>query len=79
MVIPLQAQEVGTDKALLFHDRGTTSGEWLSARPDRTIPAGKYRHAFYKRLGGPQGGQDGRKISPHRDSIPDPPAHSQSI
>ena len=28
---------------------------------------------------GPRAGLDGRKISSHRDSIPDRPAHSQSL
>ena len=30
-------------------------GEWLAARPDRTLPPGKTRYPFYWRLGGPQG------------------------
>ena len=30
-------------------------GEWSAARPDRTLPAGKTRYQFYRRLGGPQG------------------------
>ena len=30
-------------------------GEWSAARPDRTLPPGKTRYPFYKRLGGPQG------------------------
>ena len=29
-------------------------GEWLAARPGRTLPPGKSRYSFYKRLGGPQ-------------------------
>ena len=50
-------------------------GEWPAARLDRTLPPGKPRYPFYTRLGGPQGG----KSRPHRDSIPDRPAHSQSL
>ena len=34
-------------------------GEWSAARPGRTLPPGKNRYPFYRRLGGPQG-QSGR-------------------
>jgi len=30
-------------------------GEWSAARPDRTLPPGKTRYPFYRRLGGSQG------------------------
>jgi len=30
-------------------------GEWSAARPGRTLPPGKTRCLFYRRLGGPQG------------------------
>ena len=30
-------------------------GEWSTARPSRTLPPGKTRYPFYRRLGGPQG------------------------
>ena len=30
-------------------------GEWSAARTGRTLPPGKKRHRFYRRLGGPQG------------------------
>jgi len=30
-------------------------GEWSAARPGRTLPPGKTRYPFYKKLGGPQG------------------------
>ena len=30
-------------------------GEWLAARPGRTLPPGKTRYQFYSRLGGLQG------------------------
>ena len=30
-------------------------GEWSVARPGRTLPPGKNRYPFYRRLGGPQG------------------------
>ena len=34
-------------------------GEWSAARPGLTLPPGKTRYLFYRRLGGPQG-QSGR-------------------
>ena len=30
-------------------------GEWSAAHPGRTLPPGKTRYPFYRRLGGPQG------------------------
>ena len=30
-------------------------GEWSATSPGRTLPPGKIRYAFYRRLGGPQG------------------------
>ena len=30
-------------------------GEWSAARPGRTLPPGKKRYPFYRRLGWPQG------------------------
>jgi len=30
-------------------------GEWSAARPGRTLPPGKTRYPFYRRLGAPQG------------------------
>ena len=30
-------------------------GEWSAARPGLTLPPGKTRYPFYRRLGGPQG------------------------
>jgi len=52
---PGVAQTVGRGIALLFHDRGTRRGEWSAARPGRTLPPGKIRYPFYRRLGRPQG------------------------
>ena len=57
-VFPLQpgvAQRMGRDIALLFHYRSTRGGEWSAARPGCTLPPGKTRYPFYRRLGGPQG------------------------
>ena len=52
-------------------------GEWSAGRPGHTLPPGKTRYPFYRRLGGPQG-QSGRaeNVAPHRESIPDHPARS---
>ena len=54
--------------------------EWSATRRGRTLPPGKTRYPFYRRLGGPQG-RSGRaeKSRPHRDSIPDRPARSHSL
>ena len=52
---PGVAQRVGRGIALLFHDRGTRRGERSAGRPGRTLPPGKTRYPFYRRLGGPQG------------------------
>ena len=52
---PGMAQRVGRGIALLFHDRGTRRGEWSAVLPGRTLPPGKTRYPFYRRLGGPQG------------------------
>ena len=55
-------------------------GEWSAARPGRNLPPGKTRYPFYRRLGEPQGRSErAEKSRPHRDSIPDRPAHSQSL
>jgi len=55
-------------------------GEWSAARSGRTLPPEKTRYPFYRRLGGPQGRSGrGGKSRPHRDSIPDRPARSQSL
>jgi hypothetical protein len=44
------------------------------------LPPRTTRYPFYRRLGGPQG-RSGRvgNLRPHRDSIPDRPARSQSL
>ena len=52
-------------------------GEWSAARPGRTLPPGKTRYTGG--WVGPRAGLDGRKISSHRDSIPDRPAGNQSL
>ena len=52
---PGVAQRVGRGIALLFHDRGSRRGWVVSSTPGRTLPPGKTRYPFYRRLGGPQG------------------------
>ena len=52
---PGVAQRVGRGIALLFHDSGTRRGWVVSSSPGRTLPPGKTRYPFYRRLGGPQG------------------------
>jgi len=56
------AQRVFRGIAVLFHDSGTRRGEWSAARPGRSLPTGKTRYPFYRRLGGPQG-QSGREVN----------------
>jgi len=51
--------------------------EWSAARPSRTIPQGKTRYPYDRRLGGPV--WTGVKSRPHRDSIPNRPGRSQSL
>ena len=46
------AQRVGRGIALLFHDRGTRTGEWSAVCPGRTSPPGKTLYPLYSRLGG---------------------------
>ena len=47
-------------------------GEWSAARPGRTLPRERPGTHF-------TGGWVGRRAGPHRDSIPDRPARSQSF
>jgi len=53
-------------------------GEWSAARPGRTLPPGKTRYPFYRRLGGPQG-RSGRTENLVPTGIRDRPARSQSL
>jgi len=52
---PGVAQRVGRGIIVLFHDRGTRRGWVVSSTPCSTLPPGKTRYPFYRRLGGPQG------------------------
>jgi len=50
-------------------------GEWSAARPGRTLPLGKTRYPFCRRLSGPPAPVwTSGKFHPHRDSIPNRPA-----
>ena len=54
--------------------------EWSAARPGRTIPPGKTRYPILLEAGWAPGPVwTGGKSRPHRDSIPDRPARSQSL
>jgi len=77
---PGVAQRVGIGIALLFHDRGTRMGWVVSSTPRPHFTPGKNPVPILQedewapgpiRLGG--------KSRPHRDSIPDRPARSQSL
>jgi len=56
-------------------------GEWSAARPGRTLPPVKTRHPSYVQEAGwaPAPVWTGGNSRPHRDSIPDRPACSQSL
>ena len=74
------AQRVGRDIALLFHDRGTRSGWVVSSTPQPQFTPRKDPVPITKGAGWAPGSVlTGRKSLPHRDLIPDRPAHSQSL
>jgi len=55
-------------------------GEWAAARPGRTLPQGKTRYPFYRRLGGPQGWSGlAENLVITGIQSPDRPARSQSL
>ena len=55
-------------------------GEWSAACPGRTLPPERPVARCTGGWVGPRAGLDGRgKSRPHRDSIPDCPAHSNSL
>ena len=53
-------------------------GEWSAARPGRTLPPGKTRYPFYRRLGGPQG-RSGRTENIVLTGIPSRTAQPLSV
>ena len=73
------AQRVGRDIALLFHDRGTRRGWVVSSTPRPHFTPGKDPVPILQEAGwAPGPGWTGGNSGPHRDSIPDRPARSQS-
>ena len=55
-------------------------GEWSAARPGRTLPPGKTPVPILQEAGWAPGPVwTGGKSRPHRDSIPNRPARSQSL
>ena len=74
---PGVAQRMGRGIALLFHDRGTRRGSVVSVTaPAALYPGERPGTNCTEGWVGPRAGLDGRKISPHRDSIQDRPARS---
>jgi len=77
---PGVAQRVGSGIALLFHDHGTRRGWVVSSTPRPHFTPGKELEPVLQEAGWIPGPVwTGRKSRPHRDSIPDRPAHSQLL
>ena len=76
---PGVAQRVGRGIALLFHDHDTRRGWVVSSTPWPHFTPGKDPVPILQEAGCPGPVWMGRKSRPHRDSIPDRPAHSQSL
>ena len=77
---PGVAQRVGSGIALLFHDCGTRRGWVVSSTPRPHLTPGKDPVPILYEAGWAPGPfWMGGKSRPHRDSIPDRPAHSQSL
>ena len=74
------AQLVGRGIALLFHDRGTRRGWVVSSTPRPHFTPGKHPVPIVQEAGWAlEPVWTGGKTHPHRDSIPDRPARSQSL
>ena len=77
---PSVAQTVGRGIALLFHDRGTRRGWVVSSTPRPHFTTAKDPVPILQEAGwAPWPVWAGGKSRPHRDSIPDRPAPSQSL
>jgi len=77
---PGVAQRVGRDIALLFHDRSTRRGWVVSSKPrPHFIPGKDPEPILQEVVWAPRSVWTGGKSRPHRDSIPDRPARSQSL
>ena len=71
---------MGRGIALLFHDRGTSRGWVVSSTPRPHFAPGKDPAPIFQEAGwAPEPVWTGGKSRPHRDSIPDRPARSQSL
>ena len=74
------AQSVGRSIALLFHDSGTRRGRVVSSTPRPHFTPGKDPVPILQEAGWAPGPVwTGGKSRPHRNSIPDRPARSQSL
>ena len=82
-MIPLQARcgpEGGRGIAVLFHDSGTRRGWVVISRSQPHFTPGKDPVPILQETGWTPGQiWTGGKSRPHRDSIPDRPARSQSL
>ena len=77
---PGVAQRVGRGIALLFHDQGTRRGWVVSSTPRPHFTPRKDPVPILQEAGwAPELVWTGGKSRPHRESIPDRPAHSQSL
>ena len=77
---PGVAQTVSRGIALLFHDRGTRRGQVVSSAPWLHLTPGKDPAPIFQEAGWVPGPVwTGGKSRPHRDSMPDRPARSQSL
>ena len=77
---PGVARRVGRDIALLFHHRSTRRGWVVSSTPRPHFTPGKDPVPILQEAGWAPGSVwTGGKSRPHRDSIPDRPARSQSL
>jgi len=77
---PGVSQRVGRVIALLFHDRRTRRGWVVSSTPRPHFTPGKDPVPIVQEAGWAPGPiWTGGKSRPHRDSIPDRPARSQSL
>ena len=77
---PGVAQRVGTGIALLLHDRSTRRGLVVSSTPRPHFTPRKDPVPIIQKAGWAPGSVwTGGKSRPHRDLIPDRPAHSQSL
>ena len=78
--MPDVVQRVGRGIALIFHDRGSRRKWVVSSTPRPHFTPGKEPVPILQEAGwAPGPAWTGGKSRPHRDSIPDRPARSQSL